>query len=190
MKKIKTIFDRNWEGNRKVNQQLAVEFNFEEAVATEKLDGMNIRVTVRQGTIVRVEKRRNPSKKQKQAGITEPWYVDAHEDDPADKWIFDAVQHTDFTAVPDGEWSGEAIGPSIQGNPLQLEQHQVFLFSLADWRKKITLEDAPHTYDALQAYLATQKSAIGNDCLMEGIVWHHPNGTMVKIKRKDFAKAK
>ena len=186
MKKILTIFDRNWESDRKVNPKLIVDFNFAEAIATEKLDGMNIRLTIRKGTVVRVEKRRNPTQLQKGEGIFEPWYVDAQESDTQDKWIFDAVRNTDFSTVVDGEWSGEAIGKNIQGNPLNLENNQVFLFSLPDWKAKITLVDVPNNFDEMAAYLKNRKSVIGNDALIEGIVWHHPNGEMVKIKRKDF----
>lgn len=186
MRKIKTIFDRNWETNRKVNAQLAVDFDFENATATEKLDGMNIRLTIRNHTVVRVEKRRNPSKVQKQQGISEPWYVDADKFGPADQWIFDAVNNTDFTQVPNGEWSAEALGKNIQGNPLNLSNNQVFIFSLPKWREKITLANVPTTFEALKVWLPQQKSKLGNNAGIEGIVWHHPNGEMVKIKVKDF----
>ena len=48
MHKIRTIFDRNWESDRKVNSKLIVtDFDFSKAIATEKLDGMNVRITVR-----------------------------------------------------------------------------------------------------------------------------------------------
>ncbi len=187
MRKILTIFDRNWETNRKVNEKLIVDFDFKNAVATEKLDGMNIRLTIRQHTVVRVEKRRNPSKIQKQKGITEPWYVDAIESAPEDKWIYDAVKNTNFSDVSDGEWSGEALGKNIQGNPLNLEHNQVFLFSYPKWRERIVLKNVPTTFDALRDYLKNQKSLIGNKAPIEGIVWHHINGDMVKIKCKDFA---
>lgn len=188
MEKIKTIFERNWETDRKVTDKLLVDFDFENAVATEKLDGMNIRVTVRSGYVVRVEKRRNPSKAEKALGIVDPWYVDADANLPDDKWIFDAVNHTDFTTVPDGEWSAEAMGKNIQGNPLNLAENRVFIFSLPEWRAKITFERVPHTYAELKEWLAVQRSRIGNDAPIEGIVWHHPDGTMVKIKRKDFGR--
>lgn len=80
MEKIRTIFDRNWEGDRKISSKLIVkDFDFNNSIATEKLDGMNIRVTVRNKIVVRVEKRRNPSKIQKSQGIKDPWYVDADE---------------------------------------------------------------------------------------------------------------
>ncbi|MFK8104105.1 MAG: DUF5565 family protein [Saprospiraceae bacterium] len=187
MKKIMTIFDRNWDTDRKVNAKLIVDFDFSAAIATEKLDGMNIRLTIRQAAVVRVEKRRNPSKIQKAKGITEPWYVDADLDNSQDKWIFDAVKNTDFSEVKDGEWSAEAIGENIQGNPLNLDKNIVFIFSLPELKDKITLSNVPTEFNALKEYLATQKSVIGQDTLIEGIVWHHPDGRMVKIKRKDFA---
>ena len=71
MEKIRTIFDRNWEGNRKINSRLIVsDFDFSNSIATEKLDGMNVRITVRNKMVVRVEKRRNPSKIQKAQGLS------------------------------------------------------------------------------------------------------------------------
>jgi len=188
MQKIKTIFKRDWSGNRKgkVIPEYIDGFDPEilkDAVATEKLDGTNVRVTVRNHHVVRVEKRRNPTKEQKAMGIEEPWYVDAHEDDPADKWIFEAVRNTDFSNVPDGEWSGEAVGPKIQGNPLNLDKHVVVLFTLG---QAPVFENVPIDYEGLKEWLPKQKSKFGNDCGIEGIVWHCKNGEMYKIKVKDF----
>jgi len=40
------------------------------------------------------------------------------------------------------------------------------------------LEDAPRKFEEIKAYLADKD--------IEGIVWHHPDGRMVKIKKKDF----
>lgn len=182
MKKIPTIFDRNWEGDHKVIDKLVVDpETFLLSVATEKLDGTNIRVTVRNHTAVRVEKRCNPTNIQKQKGIVDPWYAEAFETDPQDKYIFAAVKGTDFSDVPDGEWNGEALGENIQGNPLKLTGNTVFFFTL----NRIVFEDCPTTYDELKEWLPKQKSKFGNDCGIEGIVWHSPVG-MCKIKTKDF----
>ena len=188
MEKIRTIFDRNWEGNRKVNSKLVVtDFDFTNAIATEKLDGMNVRITVRNETVVRVEKRRNPNKMQKQMGIKDPWYIDAIESDKGDSYIFEAVKHTDLIGVPDGEWSAEALGEKIQGNPLNLSGHTLFIFSLDTWKKKVTYKDAPTDFEGLKKWLPIQKSIFGNDCEIEGIVWHNlETGQMCKIKLKDF----
>ena len=188
MEKIRTIFDRNWEGNRKINSKLIVtDFDFANSLATEKLDGMNVRVTVRNSIVVRVEKRRNPSKIQKAQGIKDPWYVDADENDKGDSYIFDAVHNTDFQDVPDGEWSAEALGEKIQGNPLDLVGHKLFIFSLPKWRDKIVFQDVPIDFESLKEWLPNQKSLFGNDCGIEGIVWHNvESGQMCKIKLKDF----
>lgn len=185
--KIKTIFERDWEGNRKVVETyvdgafMAITGN---CVATEKLDGTNVRLTVRNHMVVRVEKRRNPDKVQKAKGIEEPWYTEADPYAPGDKHILNAVENTDLSEVPDGEWSGEAIGPDIQGNPLNLDSNRVYLFSVSKLVEP--WNDVPVTYEELKEWLPKQKSKYGNDCGIEGIVWHCADGRMFKIKKKDF----
>jgi len=72
--------------------------------------------------------------------------------------------------VDDGTY--ELCGPKVQKNPERYSCHVLVRHG------KEVLEDAPRTFDALRAYLA------GRD--IEGIVWHHPDGRMVKIKGKDF----
>jgi len=187
MEKIPTIVDRNWDGDRKVNSNLVVDFDFGAAIATEKLDGTNVRVTVRNHAVVRVEKRRNPSKIQKKQGIKDPWYVDADQHDSGDMYIFQAVANTDFSNVDDGEWSAEAVGEKIQGNPLNLEGHTLFIFSLPEHMDKVIYQDAPANFEELKKWLPKQKSKFGNDCGIEGIVWHSVFGSMCKIKIKDFS---
>jgi hypothetical protein len=187
MKKIKTIFERDWsERDHKVVDKFVDGFSPElliGAKATEKLDGMNIRATLRSGVCVRLEKRRNPDKIQKAKGIEEPWYIDTNEFGPEDKWLFDALKNTDLSNLPDGEWSGEALGKNIQGNTLNLENNRIVFFSL---EQAPVFEDAPTTFNELKEWLPKQKSKYGNDCGIEGIVWHCSNGDMYKIKCKDF----
>ncbi len=117
MKKIKTIFDRNWEGDKTVIDKF-VEGIMPEilsvATPTEKLDGMNVRVTIRNGTCVRI--------------------------------VF-----------------------------FSLGQAPIF-------------ENVPTNYAELKEWLPKQKSKYGNNCGIEGIVWHGKNGEMFKIKTKDFVK--
>ena len=187
MEKIPTIFDRDWEGNKGVVNRTKVANPIPEgAIATEKIDGTNVRVTVRNHTVVRVEKRRNPDKIQKHKGIEEPWYIDAS-DSAEDKWIMDAVKNTDLTNIYDGEWSGEAVGTNIQGNPLNLDKNIVVFFSLMQCpiftdcpRKAETL------FEDLKEWLPRQKSKYGKDCGIEGIVWWLGGEPIGKIKIKDF----
>ena len=39
---------------------------------------------------------------------------------------------------------------------------------------------------AVKEWLPKQNSIFGNNCKIEGIVWHGKNGEMVKVKLKDF----
>lgn len=183
MKKIKTIFERDWNGDKRVIDKYVIDPSvLSGAIATEKLDGTNVRLTIRNHTLVRLEKRRNPDKIQKAKGIEEPWYVDADEFGPSDKYMFEAARSVDLKDIEDGEWSGEALGPSIQGNPLGLEKHIVVLFSCG---QAPVFENVPITYEELKAWLPAQKSKYGTGGI-EGIVWHTPSGEMFKIKVKDF----
>jgi hypothetical protein len=185
MEKIPTIFDRG-EGFGVINvPRKGCEWvSAGEGRATEKLDGTNVRVTVRSGQVVRVEKRRNPSKLQKQQGIIDGWYVDADDYDKGDKWILEAVRETDVLGWPDGEHSAEAMGPNIQGNSLGLTKHVCVPFNL----EIPTYENVPRTYDCLKEFLANIESRFSPGHLAEGIVFHHADGRRAKIKRKDFAK--
>lgn len=183
MEKIPTIFDRGDDFKVVNRPREGCEWVFGgEGTATEKLDGTNIRITVRAGQVVRVEKRRNPSKAQKQQGIIDGWYVDADEYGKDDKWIWEAVRGTDVAGWPDGEHSAEALGPSIQGNLLGLPKHLCVPFNL----EVPSYESVPRTYDGLREFLASLDSKFSPGHLAEGIVFHHPDGRRAKIKRKDF----
>lgn len=195
MQKIPTIFDRDWDGNRGVVDKISddvKDFPFREAIVTEKLDGTNVRLTVRNHQLVRLEKRRNPSKLEKAKGIVDPWYVDASFGSE-DKWIYDATDNTDLSQIEDGEWSGEAVGPNIQGNPLNLESNRVVLFSNPHDLHKLIRPSQDGTklvmlpiFSAVKEYLTRARSVYGNDCGIEGLVLHAPDGRMAKIKLKDF----
>ena len=94
MQKIPTIFERD---GRFVTDTRHPDCGWVfdgEGRATEKLDGTNLRLTVRNRWVVRVEKRHNPSRAQKSEGIVDPWYQDAERADLGDQWIFAAVSGT------------------------------------------------------------------------------------------------
>ncbi len=189
MNKIITLFKRDMANAGRITKEYALPEEYVKAAqiyATEKLDGTNVRLTVRSHTLVRVEKRNNPTKEQKSNGIIEPWYIDAKSTEPSDRWLMEAAQNTDLSTIDDGEWSGEALGPKIQGNPLNLESHRVVLFSCDGVP---IFDNVPLSYDALKEWLPKQKSKYGNNCGIEGIVWHDPAqefSPVFKIKTKDF----
>lgn len=184
MEKIPTIFDRGDDFKVVDHVRSGCEWVFDGVgTATEKIDGMNIRLTIRSANCVRVEKRRNPSKAQKKDGIIDGWYVDADEFGKEDKWIFEAVKLTDFASWPDGEHSCEAVGPKIQGNPLGLDEHRCVPFNL----EIPVYDEIPRSFGDLRSHLASLESKFSPEHLAEGIVFHHPDGRRAKIKRKDFA---
>lgn len=199
MRKIPTLFVRTTGGRGKHFVTPEVTPGCEwvlngEGYATEKLDGTNVRLTVRKGLVVRVEKRRNPNKHQKyEFGIIQPWYVDASRDEPADQWIWKAVDGTDVSRWEMGEHCCEAMGPHINGNPHRLDVWVCFPFNLHGAQLKAI--DASW-YDADPAVcFEILKTATGmylskyNDVRVEGFVFHHPDGRRAKIKRKDFERA-
>lgn len=98
-------------------------------------------------------------------------------DGPSDKWHREAwacLLHFDATMRQE-TLSGtyELVGPKVQGNPHDLEEHQLWRHADAS----VYLE-APRTFEGLREYLREFDG--------EGLVWHHPDGRMAKIKRRDF----
>jgi hypothetical protein len=187
MEKIPTLFERD-EHFRVVDRpraECAWVFSGE-GTGTEKLDGTNVRLTVRSGHLVRVEKRRNPTKVQKQQGIVDGWYVDTDEYSAEDKWVLVAARGTDVATWPDGEHACEALGPRIQGNPLGLDEHVCVPFNL----EVPAFEDVPRGYAEIRDFLEKLESRFAPGHLAEGIVFHHPDGRRAKIKRKDFARGR
>ena len=185
MEKIPTLFERDDRFHVVDKPRAECSWVFEgQGVGTEKLDGTNVRLTVRSGHLVRVEKRRNPTKAQKQQGIVDGWYADADEYSPQDKWIIAAARATDVSGWPDGEHPCEAMGQSIQGNPLGMDSVMCVPFNMTI----PSYEDVPRTFEELRAYLADLDSRFAPGHLAEAIVFHHADGRRAKIKRKDFAR--
>lgn len=98
-------------------------------------------------------------------------WVPADVDDPADKWLWEAVD-----VAPDrAPGTFELVGPKVQGNPHRLTAHLL-------WRHgDMHVMEGPVSFDSIRDRLA------GLDG--EGIVWHHADGRMAKVKRRDFGLA-
>lgn len=72
----------------------------------------------------------------------------------------------------------ELLGPKINGNPDGFAAHILMWHGWAPLSERLDLESAPRDFDGLRDFLTARD--------FEGIVWHHPDGRMVKLKRKDF----
>ncbi len=89
-------------------------------------------------------------------------------DSPADDYHREAYAHE--CVLKDGTY--ELVGPKIQKNPYVLDAHQLWPHG------GMTLSRCPRDFDGLSECLAEHPD--------EGIVWHHEDGRMAKVKRKDF----
>lgn len=84
----------------------------------------------------------------------------------------DKYHRAAFHAQPDGTY--ELVGPKVQSNPHNYPEHTLLRHGAEPMGKEGNARD----YEALQSYLAR--------IWYEGIVWHHPDGRMAKLRRKDF----
>jgi hypothetical protein len=69
----------------------------------------------------------------------------------------------------------ELCGPKVNGNPEGLDRHLLLPHDEAD-----VIDDVPLDFDGLRAFLENFPH--------EGIVWHHEDGHMAKLKVRDFPK--
>lgn len=179
MKKIISLFQRNYDGDRLVRDEVVPGAEWViagEGVATRKLDGTCC--MVRDGKLYKRYEVK-PGKKppanfepatdvDENTGKQQGWV--AVGDGPEDEWHRQAFIGR---GIPDGTY--ELVGPKVQGNPEGCVMHWLVRHGGEGTR---LFEQPPRTYNALKEWLATQD--------IEGIVWHHPDGRMVKIKKKDF----
>ena len=70
----------------------------------------------------------------------------------------------------------ELVGPKINGNPERMDRHELIPHGNSE------IGNAPTDFERLKEALTQNKFYHS----IEGIVWHHPDGRMAKIKLKDF----
>jgi len=90
---------------------------------------------------------------------------------PEDRWHQEGWKNNG-TALKNGTY--ELIGPFINKNPDKSDLH------CFKKHGDIVYSDVPRSFDGLREWL--------KDKDIEGIVFHHPDGRMAKIKKKDFSK--
>ena len=179
MRKIPTVFERDWNGDRSrvVNQpHKDCTWVFAgEGVATRKIDGSCC--IVRDGKLYKRRELRKGEKApplfeaadhDEETGKTVGWVP--CDIGPEDKWHMQAFEARVFA---DGTY--ELVGPKTQGNPERYEAQT--LVSHSD-PSLIFDPQPPRDFDGLRTWMA------GKD--IEGIVWHHPDGRMAKLKLRDF----
>ena len=177
MKKIISLFKCDYEGTRLVYNEVipGAEWVIEgEGIATEKIDGTCC--MIRNGLLYkRYDVKKGKQRPTNFESAQEPDPVTGHwpgwipvGNGPEDKWHREAFIEVKW---PDGTY--ELIGPKVQGNPYRKTEHALLKHGAI-----VISPEPPRDFDGLKAWLAEHK--------IEGIVWHHADGRMVKIKRRNF----
>jgi hypothetical protein len=184
MKKIPSLFQRNYDGDCLVRDEVVPGSEWVlagEGVPTRKYDGAAC--MVKDGALWKRYDcklgRKIPHDflpcevvPDKHTGHWPGWVPVG--DGPDDKWHREALSWAfDRTngVLVDGTY--ELCGRKIQGDPEGFRYHVLVPHGWGG-----LLKGCPRTFDGIKAFLS--------DGVIEGIVWHHPDGRMVKIKGKDF----
>lgn len=180
MKKIPTMFVRDWSGDRSrvvdVPHPDCGWVFAGEGWPTIKFDGTCC--MVRAGVLFRRRELKSGQRApfgfesegtDPETGKTVGWVPVG--DGPEDRWHREAFDWLD----PKEDGTYELIGPHIQGNPESNHREELVNHQDGDW---VIRERVPRDFDGLRVWLS------GRD--IEGIVWHHADGRMAKIKLRDF----
>lgn len=184
MQKIISLFQRNYETDHLVRNEIVPGAEWViagEGIATRKWDGCCCKVE--NGILYKRYDAKN--------GKTPPaLFIPAQDPDPVtghwpgwlkvgegpeDKWFREAYQLYDQTnplAQRLDDSTYELVGPAINGNKDKFSKHILIKHGVDEY------ENVPRTFDELKAWFADED--------FEGVVWHHPDGRMVKIKKRDF----
>lgn len=199
MKKIITLFKRNYDGDRLVREAVVEGAEWVlrgEGVATRKFDGSCCMIRggrLFSGRLFKRYDRKTDRKTGRQKPAPRGWepaqelpdettghwpgWVPIEPGNPEDKWHWEAFEELvrrEESILAERPLGGtyELVGPKIQGNPEAFGSHLLIRHG------QERIPDCPRTFEGIKAYLSGS--------FIEGIVWHHPDGRMVKIKGKDF----
>jgi hypothetical protein len=98
------------------------------------------------------------------------------------KWHADALANG--VSQPDDPGTYELVGPKVNGNPEGFNYHQLLWHAAAPTFPMLVWPTPPPVDEAFSALGDLLRAMAAKGC--EGIVWHHPDGRMVKLKGRDF----
>jgi hypothetical protein len=187
MQKIISLFQRNYDGDRLVRDEVVPGAEWVlagEGEPTRKWDGTCVKIEA--GVMWKryeVKKGKTPPPGFVPANDVDPntgkqqgWLPVS--DGPEDRWYREALENNDCTASDFRDGTYELVGPKVQGNPDSFTEHTLVSHGSSWLNDGSWPYQIPRTYDGIKQWLSE------ND--IEGIVWHHKDGRMVKIKAKDF----
>lgn len=175
MKKIPTLFKRNPERMSEILREPNPDCQWVfdgEGIATRKYDGTCCRVKDGELWKRREFKKIRPQPERfeladydEATGKSVGWVPV----EPTDRWHIEAFGNGEWAV--DGTY--ELCGPKVQGNPEGFAFHVLIAHAAAT-----RFYNVPRTFDGLRDFLGETD--------IEGIVFHHPDGRMAKIKKRDF----
>lgn len=181
MQKIISLFQRNYDGDRLVRNEVVPGAEWViagEGTATRKWDGTCC--MIKGGELYKRYDAKN--------GKTPPeGFIPAQEPDSItghwpgwlkvgecseDKWFREGLVNSYEwygNPIPNGTY--ELVGSKINGGKDGFIKHRLV-------KHEEVIMHPPRSFDELKTWFS--------DAQIEGIVWHHSDGRMVKIKKKDF----
>jgi hypothetical protein len=153
-------------------------FEDESVTCQEKLDGTNVSIVIEHGKIVRVFNRTND--------------MDLWSDCP----VINAVRtsyNRGYCKFTDGQYFGEAIGEKIQSNRYKI-QGNLWLPYSTYFVKHLTYKSwgkYPKDFETISNWFKEiiplyAMSKGDKDGFVEGVVFHHPDGRMAKLRKDMF----
>jgi hypothetical protein len=178
MKKIPTMFERDWLGDKsRVLDKIHPGCEWVaagEGIATRKIDGTSC--LLREGKMYKRREVRQGdplppdfelSTQDEETGKSIGWVPVG--DGPEYRWHRQALAKQ--PGLPDGTY--ELVGPKIQANAEGFTENVLISHDATG-----EYLDAPRTFEGLREWFRGQD--------IEGLVFHHPDGRMAKIKQRDF----
>ena len=157
-------------------------FNDESVIATEKLHGTNVSIVIQDGIITSAFNRteRIPFINKAKKHISEG--------------ILNSYERGYMDLLPDGQHFGELIGEKVNGNPYKIQGHLWIPFNTyckkhlayTSWGKY------PKTYESISTWFKTLMPLFAmkkgdKNGFVEGVVFHHPDGRMAKLRVDMFS---
>ena len=172
----------------KIADDMAWVFTDESVIASEKLHGTCSAVVIENGVVVAMFNRT--------ARIP---FIGKGRSKTFTEAVNNAIEK-DRLILQDGIVWGEIIGPTLNGNPYMLEQHEFLPF---DWIKEHLRYKSwgkyPKTYEAISEWFKElqplycwkihskeKADASPEYAFVEGIVFHHQDGRMAKLRKDMF----
>ncbi|MBB4931821.1 hypothetical protein F4561_002641 [Lipingzhangella halophila] len=187
MKKIPTVFVRDFDNNpRHVTREVTPGCEWVlagEGTPTRKWDGVCMKLDEHSQWWARREVKEDKT--------PPPGFVTEEHDDTTGKTAgWEPLEQSSFAkfhaeALNHGGYQQpgtyELVGPKINGNPEGFSAHLLHRHGWMLLDDRLDTETVPRDYDGLRDWLAARD--------WEGIVFHHPDGRMAKIKARDFPAA-